>query len=80
MNRALGKLAAAAAAFILVTACAPMAEVQRESRDYRNDDYALQFKEYRTRCLRRGGTVYVMASADMRRDEVPQTGDRYYCM
>ena len=63
----------------LLAGCATMSADQLDARQYREVDHASKFRDYRSRCLSRGGRIYIAASQSLGRDGVPARGDRYFC-
>ena len=64
---------------LVLAACSPLTASQREDREYRRANFALQFREFRSRCNASGKKVFVVASQTVDRDGIPNIGDRYFC-
>ena len=63
----------------LLPGCASLPADKLEARDYRNFDYAEQFKYDRRKCLANGGRIVVYATGKVDRDGIPKHRERYFC-
>ena len=60
-------------------ACAPMAEVAQDEREFENVDFDNQFIAYRQQCVANGGRVLIMANGRVDRRGIPSRGTYYTC-
>ena len=68
-----------AAALSMTSGCAGLSEADLEYRDYQRAEFKNRFLDERSRCQQRGGRIYVDAKQTLRRDGIPNPGDRYFC-
>ncbi|MDX1518448.1 MAG: hypothetical protein R3288_16485 [Woeseiaceae bacterium] len=67
-------------ALLLITGCISLTEAQLEARDYRRIDFKQQFIDFRQRCSAAGGRIIIDAKQGLDRHDLPNRGDRYYCL
>lgn len=68
-----------ALSLLAVSGCASLPADRLEERQYRNFEYAEQFKYDRTRCRAVGGRIVVDAIGRPDRNGIPRHRERYYC-
>lgn len=64
----------------LVSGCGTLDAADIEARQYRQAEFEAQFRDYRRRCLARGGQIVIDARRGLARDGLPNRGDRYACV
>ena len=69
------------AAAIVISACAPMTEAEREAREYAIAEFQAQFALDQASCGARGGRIEVAGDAvRLDRHGVPYSKTRYICV